>query len=207
MYKIYINHSLLILCSLEVFRELDQSRIALSFMYNGNRKRLHNVVDLLEKSTKKQRTVIYSTDLKSLWKDFKSIHQFRKAGGGIVFNEMGELLVIFRRGLWDLPKGHSKSGEKMKETALREVKEECGVKDLSIQRKVGHTLHVYRIKGKKVLKKSVWYHMTSKKQALTPQTKEEIDEAIWVNPEKFMNEYDMYSNIKDILKTHFRLIS
>lgn len=207
MYKIYINHSLLILCSLEVFRELDKSRIALSFMYNGNRKRLHNVVDLLEKSSKNQRTVIYSTDLKSLWKDFKSIHEFRKAGGGIVFNEMGELLVIFRKGLWDLPKGHTKTGEKMKETALREVEEECGTSNLSIKRKVGQTYHVYRIKGRKVMKKSVWYHMTSPKQALIPQTKEHIEQAIWVNPEIFLEQYDMYSNIRDILKTHFRLIS
>lgn len=206
MYKIYINHSLLILCSLDVYRELDQSRIALSFMYNGSRKRLHNVVDLLEKSTKKQRTVIYSTDLKALWNDFKSIHQFRKAGGGIVLNEMGELLVIFRRGLWDLPKGHSKAGEKMRDTAVREVQEECGIKDLTIKAKIGHTFHVYRIKGRKVIKKTVWYHMTTKKQILIPQTEEDIEQAIWVNPEKFIDEYDKYSNIQDIIRKHFRLL-
>jgi hypothetical protein len=27
------------------------------------------------------------------------------AAGGLVFNELNELLMIFRRGKWDLPKG------------------------------------------------------------------------------------------------------
>jgi hypothetical protein len=33
-----------------------------------------------------------------------------QAGGGLVLNEQNELLFIFRRGSWDLPKGKVDSG-------------------------------------------------------------------------------------------------
>jgi len=187
------------LCSKDVFQEMDQNPTDLCFEYIGIKKRLHNVIDLLEKSSNKQRTVIYSPDIQALWQDFKSIHQFRKAAGGIVFNEFGQLLVIFRKGLWDLPKGHIDKNERKKETAMREVEEECGIKLLKIQKKVGKTYHIYRIKGRKVLKKSTWFYMTTQKQLTIPQRSEDIEQAIWVYPETFMNDYDMYPSIRAIL--------
>ena len=203
MYKIYINQSHLILCSLEAYQELDKGRYALMFQYSGNKKRLHNVIDLLEKSPKKQGTVIYAADLPKLWSDFKSIQQVKKAAGGVVINEFGELLVIFRRGLWDLPKGHIEPGEKKKETAIREVEEECGIRELTISKKLGKTYHIYRIKGRKILKKSFWYQMSTHKQITTPETREDIEIAKWIDPDKFLEEYDMYGNIRNILHLHF----
>jgi 8-oxo-dGTP pyrophosphatase MutT (NUDIX family) len=207
MYKIYINRSLLILCSLDVFQEIGKSGISLSFLYTGNKKRLHNVIDLLEKSEKKQRVVIYSTDTKGLWDDFKSIHLYKTAAGGIVFNEDGELLVIFRRGKWDLPKGHIEPNEKTKQTAVREVEEECGINGLQLNKKIGKTYHFYRIKGNKVLKKSIWYHMNTHNQVTIPQKKEKIEQALWINPQKFMEEYDMHGNIMDILTKFFKIVA
>jgi 8-oxo-dGTP pyrophosphatase MutT (NUDIX family) len=207
MYKIYINQSLLILCSLEVFREMDKGRIALSLSYSGDKKRLHNVIDLLEKSSKNQRSVIYTTDLSRLWNDFKSINQYKKAAGGVVFNELGELLVIYRRGHWDLPKGHIDPGEKTRKAAIREVEEECGVRKLQIVKKLGRTYHIYRVRGRKVLKKSVWYHMTTKKQDPVPQVKEAIEQANWVNPRIFLDEYDMYPSIRSILEFFFKIVN
>ena len=62
---------------------------------------------------------IYNT-----WTIFKQKFKLIKAGGGIVFNENGELLVIDRLGYWDLPKGKKDKGEKMKACAIREVQEE-----------------------------------------------------------------------------------
>jgi 8-oxo-dGTP pyrophosphatase MutT (NUDIX family) len=50
-----------------------------------------------------------------------------KAGGGIVVNEQNEVLLIYRRGKWDLPKGKLDDGETIEECALREVKEETGL--------------------------------------------------------------------------------
>jgi len=36
------------------------------------------------------------------------------AAGGLVTNENNELLMIFRRGKWDLPKGKADEGETVK---------------------------------------------------------------------------------------------
>ena len=50
-----------------------------------------------------------------------------QAGGGLVENEKGEVLFMFRRGKWDLPKGKLDPGETLEACALREVEEETGV--------------------------------------------------------------------------------
>ena len=50
------------------------------------------------------------------------------AAGGLVFNEDGDLLMIFRRGRWDLPKGKLDDGEQIEDCAVREVKEETGLR-------------------------------------------------------------------------------
>ena len=44
-----------------------------------------------------------------------------KAAGGVVFNANDEVLLIYRRGKWDFPKGKAEKGETIEETALREV--------------------------------------------------------------------------------------
>jgi len=66
-----------------------------------------------------------------------------KAGGGIVTNELGELLMIFRRGKWDLPKGKLDAGETIEECALREVNEETGVQNLELGKLIAITQHEY----------------------------------------------------------------
>jgi 8-oxo-dGTP pyrophosphatase MutT (NUDIX family) len=65
------------------------------------------------------------------------------AGGGIVTNELGELLMIFRRGKWDLPKGKLDEGESIEDCAIREVEEETGVKNLKLGAKLLVTEHEY----------------------------------------------------------------
>ena len=50
-----------------------------------------------------------------------------KAGGGLVINKEGKLLFIFRKGIWDLPKGKMDFGETLEETAVRETSEETGI--------------------------------------------------------------------------------
>ena len=42
------------------------------------------------------------------------------AGGGLVQNDKGELLLIYRRGKWDLPKGKLDAGEFT--TAMKQMK-------------------------------------------------------------------------------------
>ena len=84
----------------------------------------------------KQGTLICDEDIKKVWKRFKKPFKDVRAAGGLVENSEGAFLFIFRNGKWDLPKGKMEKGEKKKETALREVEEECGISGHSIKRKL-----------------------------------------------------------------------
>lgn len=61
---------------------------------------------------------------------------FEKSVGGVIFyrQEMSIkfLLVQYRSGQWDFPKGHVEEGETEKETMLREIKEETKLDELEI---------------------------------------------------------------------------
>lgn len=49
------------------------------------------------------------------------------------FSRSEKLLILkHRKGHWALPKGHPDSGERKIETALRELKEETGIKDIRL---------------------------------------------------------------------------
>ena len=65
------------------------------------------------------------------------------AAGGLVWNEKNELLMIFRQGKWDLPKGKLDDGETIEECAVREVVEETGLKEVKLGGFIGITQHEY----------------------------------------------------------------
>lgn len=105
-----------------------------------------------------------------------------RAAGGLVVNSAGELLMILRRGKWDLPKGKLEHGETPEDAALREVQEETGISHLSREAKAADTFHIYLEKNHPVLKHTVWYFMKSGGNELpVAQAEEEITEARWCN--------------------------
>ena len=104
------------------------------------------------------------------------------AAGGVVYNEQGAVLMIFRRGKWDLPKGKLDKGEKIDECALREVREETGLENLALGEKIGDTYHIYAQNNEQLLKQTAWYKMTGlSTDKLRPQKEENIIEARWVS--------------------------
>lgn len=122
-------------------------------------------------------------NISKTWTLFKNKFKLIKAGGGMVYNERGELLVIDRLGYWDLPKGKKDKGEKMKACAIREVQEETGIQNLEIKGERQITYHTYFCKWTKrdVLKKCYWYKMkTSSSEMLVPQTEEDITDVFWL---------------------------
>lgn len=126
------------------------------------------------------------------------------AGGGIVFNEHGELLLIHRRGKWDLPKGKIEKGEAIKHGAIREVEEETGVLIHSCTDTPLLTYHTYTLYGKQQLKQTSWYTMQAKpdQQQLTPQTEEDIDDVRWVTKADLPNYADgCYVLIWDLISS------
>ena len=90
--------------------------------------------------------------------------------------------MIFRRGKWDLPKGKLDKGESIDECALREVKEETGLKHLVLGDKICDTYHIYVLNNEQMLKRTAWYKMKGvSTDKLMPQQEEGILDARWVN--------------------------
>ncbi len=103
------------------------------------------------------------------------------AAGGVVEDESGRVLMIHRRGRWDLPKGKRDDGEPMDACAVREVAEETGLKRLKLKHKICDTYHIYAQHGQKVVKTTAWYAMQGRQdEALIPQAEEAITEVRWV---------------------------
>ena len=96
-------------------------------------------------------------------------------------NDKEELLMIYRKGYWDLPKGKQDKKESLHECALREVTEETGVTKLQLNELLQITLHTYWDKQQPILKETHWYKMQVEgPQILTPQAEEDITEVQWV---------------------------
>ena len=126
------------------------------------------------------------------------------AGGGLVLNDAGELLMIYRRGKWDLPKGKLDEGETIEECAVREVMEETGVTDIERGKLIDIGYHEYfdRYLQEEVIKETHWFAMKAKgKQVLVPQTEEDITEIKWVKGEELENCLrDSYPNVIEIVR-------
>ena len=126
------------------------------------------------------------------------------AAGGLVTNNNNELLMIFRRGKWDLPKGKLDEGETIEECAVREVEEETGIGNLELGSLLGITYHEYFDKyvNEDVIKETHWYLMKAKGSTEAfPQTEEDILEIKWV-PDENLEEClkNTYSTIKEVLE-------
>jgi 8-oxo-dGTP pyrophosphatase MutT (NUDIX family) len=107
------------------------------------------------------------------------------AAGGMVFNPDGNLLMMFRKGMWDMPKGKLDEGESIDDCALREVIEETGLSSISVGEKLSITYHTYYSKEKLFVKPSHWYkmHFNGTEQPI-PQVEEDITEIRWVKKDE-----------------------
>jgi len=111
--------------------------------------------------------------------------QFIEAGGGLVQNDFGEYLLIYREKKWDLPKGIQEDGEELLHTALREVKEECGLDNLCQGPFIACTRHSYWREGRLIFKRTHWYRMrVSGRPPLCPQAEEGIAQCCWCSKEE-----------------------
>ena len=111
-------------------------------------------------------------------------HQYVRAAGGFVHNAEGQILMIFRRDVWDFPKGKAEDGETIEETAVREVLEETGIEATIVRKQPISVFHTYDTYGPKMLKETVWFEMKAVSGSVTPQTEEQIEQAVWVERDK-----------------------
>lgn len=138
------------------------------------------------------------------WKAFKNYFKYIKAAGGVVENQTGEILSIYRLDCWDLPKGKLEKDEDVPNCALREVEEECGVNDLTITKELSSTYHCYFHKEKWVLKRTYWFHMnTGYNGQLIPQQEEGITQVEWIKREDLNEKFESsYGSIKDVINQY-----
>ncbi|GAA5222080.1 NUDIX domain-containing protein [Membranihabitans marinus] len=177
------------------------------YQYNGKVKTLPNFIDSLEKAKQPKKILLYYKDFIQLKDEFKGMYRKITAGGGLVFNPQNEILFIYRRGYWDLPKGKMEKDENKRQCALREVEEETGLKGLTINKKITKTRHTYRHPrtGQRMLKITHWYemHTTGDYQDLSLQAEEDIEDAKWVTLNDFFDENNItFASIRYLLNEY-----
>jgi 8-oxo-dGTP pyrophosphatase MutT (NUDIX family) len=130
-----------------------------------------------------------------------------QARGGLVFNG-NKILLIFRRGKWDLPKGKLDEGENLAECALREIKEETGINNISFEQTLCITYHTYFENGKHILKESHWHLIKGNDaEVLIPQIDEDIEKCEWVNTNQLAPYIDNApASVIDVIKEGLKVL-
>lgn len=197
IYKIYMNESQLILADFVPKKLKNAQTIGLQDI---------EIEKLFQASTNKNSvatTYLYvGPNIEECFKEIIQQVNIIKAAGGLVKNGDGNYLFIHRLGKWDLPKGKVEENEKMKEAAVREVEEECGIKINFLGPKLVSSYHTYIMRGKLVIKQTNWYEMgVNKVPKLIPQLEEDITDARWIakNDLDAIKE-NTYPLIADLLK-------
>jgi 8-oxo-dGTP pyrophosphatase MutT (NUDIX family) len=145
--------------------------------------------------------VFFHKDLEELKKAFFKKFTLVNAAGGFVINEKNEVLMMFRKGKWDLPKGKTDKNETLEKCAIRETEEETGLKNITLKTPLITTYHTYHEGSRHILKETKWFIMTvSGPQQLQPQASENITELVWVK-EKDLKKYlaNSYPSVEDVL--------
>ena len=200
--KIYFNDKPLFLCD-EVDKEL-QPYIHHDDAVFIDELDSHTVKSMIHEMglEKVHAGVFFHSNLDELKKAFYKKFTIVQAAGGLVLNEKKQILMIFRRGKWDLPKGKLDKGETLEECAVREVEEETGLREIQLVSPLLISYHTYHEGTKFVLKESHWYNMkVSGDQKLVPQTEEDIHEIKWVTVKEAARLFpECFPSVIDVIK-------
>lgn len=178
MYKVFYNQRTVFFIDNEI-NYIDQDDSEVHFFKNKNL--LNEELNLFLNNPLVNKLYVIHEDVDFAFTEFTKLYEIIEAAGGLVKNEKNEILVIFRRDIWDLPKGKIEENELPNIAAIREVEEECGISELEIINLLDITYHTYKLNGKDILKRTYWYEMVYNGiQNPKPQIEEEITEAKWV---------------------------
>lgn len=126
-------------------------------------------------------------------------------GGVVIFR--GKVLLLYknyknRYDGWVLPKGTVEAGEEFKETALREVREETGVR-ATIMKYVGKSQYTFNASHDVVAKQVHWYLMMADSYYSKPQREEYFEDSGYY---KYHEAYHLlrFSNEKQILEDAYQ---
>ena len=185
MYKVFFNQHLIKINVLEDFSPFETDELSVA---DPAKEEVDILIVTLSKETKRQVINLLYSDIENAMEKFKKSFKLIEAAGGKVQNNDGEILFIYRLGMWDLPKGKIEKEENTEEAALREVEEECGISKLHLLSKIKDTWHIYYHKEVFCLKKTYWFAMSYEgNEQLVPQEEEGIEEVIWIGKENLSN--------------------
>ena len=131
------------------------------------------------------------------------------SSGGVVIRRVGErveyLLVEDAYGRWALPKGKVESRESPERAALREVREETGLRDLTIRAVLPKVEYVYTDPGGTLVFKTVHFFLieTSPDAQLEPDPNE-IGEARWFDTAGMLEHFG-YDDSQETLRRAIEL--
>ena len=201
--KIYFNNKPLFLCDaidgdIQAFVHHDDAVFIDELNIHTIKAMIHEM-----QQPKVHAGIFFHKNIDELKKRFFAKFIIVPAAGGVVRNEKNEILMIYRRGKWDLPKGKLDKKESIEECAVREVKEETGLKDLKLLSLLTVTYHTYQEGTRLMLKESHWFTMKAKsKQLLLPQIEENIDIVRWAPQEEILVYLlNSYPSVTDVLQT------
>jgi 8-oxo-dGTP pyrophosphatase MutT (NUDIX family) len=204
-YKIHINDLEIYLVQYtEPFKLFPTNELPFMVVDLTSTDKLDKLLHSLEIRMVKSNVIISSKDLDKVKERLLGLFNLIVAGGGLVINENDEILMIYRKGKWDLPKGKIEKNEKKRQGAMREVEEETGVKVDLIREKITKTYHTYNLNHKRMLKETHWYLMEAKSdQEFKPQAEEGVEEVRWVS-KKDLDSYlpNCYNSIREVLNKH-----
>jgi len=181
--KIYYDRKVIRLAN---YFPLIEPADTMALYYDQSEKLVFRFIEFIENKSFSTFFLWSGSNYKEMKNHFFSFFKILEAAGGVVRNEKNEILVIFRSGKWDLPKGKfDKREETFKQAALREVQEETGIKALTVKRKLMTTYHLYFRKEKMILKPTCWFEMFAESSSkLVPEAKENISLVAWVTKDE-----------------------
>lgn len=182
---------------------INQKLTGLILVENGTASQIEELAAVLasRKMKKLEKIVFQPGNYDAVKSAVKGLFKVVRAGGGLVVKD-GKVLLIYRLGKWDLPKGKLESNERSLDGAIREVEEECRVMVNPVI-KLCSTWHSFRLDEKPSLKKTTWYLMDCLDDSqMKPQLEEDITDIAWFTPQAAKQVLEnSYASIREVFKT------
>jgi 8-oxo-dGTP pyrophosphatase MutT (NUDIX family) len=125
------------------------------------------------------------------------------SAGGVVYRMEGgsPLFLLIRDSYanWGFPKGHLEPGEKPEDAALREVREETGLRELAMRGTIDTIDWYFRFRGRLIHKVCHFFLMETSQTDTAPQRAEGITACRWTDYESASTAVS-YANARQVLR-------
>ena len=132
----------------------------------------------------------------------------RISAGGLVYKKLNETIffvICYKKNTdkWYLPKGTQELGEKIKDTAIREVSEETGLK-VSIIQYLSDIEYSF-LEEKSLINKKVSYYIMNPQGGSFDEHDNEFDNVIWATKKQCLNLLK-YENEKKLVAATYEIV-